>query len=58
MTNNKIYNKFSEEYDELFIKNIIQFQEKNKTSKDEDLKRNYAVFYPSFGMRKEEPCDF
>ena len=58
MTNNKIYNKFSEEYDELFIKNIIQFQEKNKTSKDEDSKRNYAVFYPSFGMRKEEPCDF
>ncbi|MDZ4757489.1 MAG: hypothetical protein SGJ10_05040 [Bacteroidota bacterium] len=50
------YNKFSQEYDKLFAENIVSFIKNIKAKKD--LKGNYRLFYPSFGVKENEKCDF
>jgi len=52
MEEHERYNKFSENYDESFKRNIEFFK------KAADHNRRYAVFYPSFGLTKHEGCDF
>ena len=54
--NNKVYNQFSDNYFKLFKDNIEAFQK-------EALFKNiynkiYVPFYPSFGIKKDENCDF
>lgn len=54
--NNLPYNQFSVKYNKLFLENIIQF----KKSLLVDIKENdyFVDFYPSFGITKNEKCDF
>lgn len=49
---NKIYNQLSYSYGKLFIQNIQQFSKHIKN------KNKYTVFYPTFGIRQAEQCDF
>jgi len=48
----KTYNSLSADYNDLFSQNILEF--KKLTAKN----RKYAVFYPSFGTRKNERVEF
>ncbi|MBM3436330.1 MAG: hypothetical protein FJY07_08975 [Bacteroidetes bacterium] len=50
--NEKIFNKLSEKYDSLFIENIETFRKAANPAGE------YSVFYPSFGIRRENKCDF
>ncbi len=52
----KNYNELSKEYDRLFQFNIQEFI----TSFNNQRKqvKTYNVFYPSFGVKKDEPCNF
>lgn len=47
-----IYNALSDDYDKLFNNNIEQFVEKANKN------REYAIFYPSFGIPKGAQSDF
>lgn len=47
----KVYNKLSDEYDFFYINGIRNFL-------DETNNNEYCLFYPSFGIKKEEKCDF
>ncbi len=58
MGDNLIYNHLSDSYNQLFAENIIQFQKNYNTLEGKKSKKNYAVFYPSFGIRKNEQCQF
>lgn len=58
MEDNLIYNQFEKNYNDLFIQNILNFQKLNTDNVGQDSKKNYAVFYPSFGIRKNEKCEF
>ncbi|MGZ5190915.1 MAG: hypothetical protein ACXWCZ_07820 [Flavisolibacter sp.] len=50
------YNLFSKEYNDLFAQNILEFQKKYT---DENTRaKKFVTFYPSFGIKKNEPCDF
>src|SRR5262249_40678804 len=46
-------NSFSDNYDELFLKNLQEFANNIGNIKD-----NYVTFYPMFGVKKGEPVDF
>lgn len=49
--NTKYYNRFSQEYDLLFIKNITEFQKKKIES---GITEEYYInFYPSFGIKED-----
>jgi len=50
--NEEIFNKLSEKYDSLFIENIEAFKKAANSAGE------YCVFYPSFGIRNNEKCDF
>ncbi len=50
------YNELSQEYDKLFLNNIHDFI--NNSIKEENISVDYNMFYPSFGVKKDEPCDF
>ncbi len=50
---NRIYNQLSESYNELFFLLLNHFVSNCNTYDSE-----YAVFYPSFGVKEREPCDF
>lgn len=52
----KVYNQFSEEHNKVFLQNILQFQE--NLVKDEYSDSYYTNFYPSFGIKPNEKCDF
>ncbi len=52
----EIYNQFSKEYNDLFLQNIHKFFDKCKKGNIED--NEYALFYPSFGVKKNETCEF
>lgn len=52
---NTIYNQLSDGYGKLFIKNINHFCEQAKRN---SYDKKYTVFYPSFGVTENEPCDF
>jgi hypothetical protein len=49
-----IYNKFSEEYDQLFYNQIIDF----KTKLFQKYETQFVDFYPSFGIKPGQRCDF
>ena len=51
-----IYNEFSIEYNDLFVNGIKEFVENYKKIRSDN--RDYTCFYPSFGVKKNEPCDF
>jgi hypothetical protein len=51
-----IYNKFSEDYDKLFFENVVKF--KNDITNYVSGNKEYATFYPSFGIKEKENCDF
>lgn len=52
----KLYNKFSDKYDDLFLQNILHFQE---TLKAANYPINeFACFYPSFGIKPGERVEF
>ena len=51
----KNYNKFSAEYDSLYIKNLIEFQ--IKYSKN-NVDNYYVDFYPSFGISVDTKTEF
>jgi len=54
---NLIYNKFSDDYDSLYLENIRQFIERIKeVNKDDD--NEFIDFYPCFGVKKNEKSDF
>jgi hypothetical protein len=49
------YNKFSNAYDSLYIKNLIEFQiEYSKNNKD----KYFIDFYPSFGINNDRKTEF
>jgi hypothetical protein len=50
------YNELSQEYDKLFLNNIHDFI--NKSIKKENIDVEYNIFYPSFGVKNDERCDF
>lgn len=50
MNKEKIYNKLSKEYDDFYLNGINCFLKNNN--------EEYCLFYPSFGIKKEEDCDF
>jgi len=52
----KPYNQFSEEYNNLYFRNIIEFQKKFKEISSED--KSFVDFYPSFGIKENERTDF
>lgn len=52
----KIYNKLSNEYDALYLKNIENFIEKYNEITEENIE--FVDFYPSFGVKKGEKTDF
>jgi len=50
------YNKLSEDYDSLYIQNILEFQKRQLEINKED---NYYVdFYPSLGIKNSETTEF
>ena len=50
------YNKLSNDYDSLYIQNIIDFQKRKLEINNED---DYFVdFYPSLGIKANEKTDF
>jgi hypothetical protein len=51
-----IYNQFSKEYNELFGQNINEFYE--KCIYEGIIDNEFCTFYPSFGVKRNEPCDF
>jgi hypothetical protein len=52
----KIYNQLSDEYNELYFQNVSKFIDSIRENNPEP---NYFVnFYPSFGIKKNEPCEF
>jgi hypothetical protein len=51
---NPIYNKLSEKYDQLFTDQIIDFIQKFP----EKSETGYVNFYPSFGVKPGDKCDF
>lgn len=51
------YNEFSKEYNDLFEKNINEFI-KCIQSKKKYASETYCMFYPSFGIKREEKCTF
>ena len=51
---NPIYNKLSEKYDQLFTDQIIDFIQKSP----EKSETGYVNFYPSFGVKPGDKCDF
>ena len=51
-----VYNQFSSEYNELFIRSIQEFI---ATHREQKLEADYFnTFYPSFGIKPSEKCDF
>lgn len=52
MKENEIYNQFSVAYNVLFQESIQSFKEAVGSD------RKYAVFYPSFGIKPDEHCNF
>jgi len=50
------YNKLSEEYDKLYLDNIIRFQEQMIIANKKE--RHYVDFYPSFGVKKPDKVEF
>lgn len=52
--NAPIYNKLSPKYDQLFTNQIINFIQKSP----EKSETGYVNFYPSFGVKPGEKCDF
>lgn len=50
MRSKKIYNKLSDEYDNFYLKGVEEFVNHNNNK--------YCLFYPSFGTKEEEKCDF
>jgi hypothetical protein len=51
-----VYNQLSSDYDKLFLDNLNQFQK--GWLKDENPIKKFDFFYPSFGVKKNEKCDF
>jgi hypothetical protein len=51
-----LYNELSKSYDELFIRNINKYIINSENQENANV--DYNVFYPSFGVRKNEPCEF
>lgn len=50
MNMEKIYNKLSKDYDDFYLNGINYFLKNNN--------EKYCLFYPSFGIKKGEDCDF
>src|SRR5215831_848171 len=51
-----IYNKLSNEYDQLYMENIHSFKRVVGPTWSSDAW--FADFYPSFGIKQGEGCDF
>ncbi len=51
-----IYNQLSEDYNTLFLDNILKFKRKLEASTSGITE--YVDFYPSFGIKKDEKADF
>jgi hypothetical protein len=52
----EIYNKLSENYDSLYLENLIHFQK--EMLKVSSGTQGYVHFYPSFGIKNTEHADF
>lgn len=51
-----IYNQLLEDYNTLFLDNILKFKRKLEASTSGITE--YVDFYPSFGIKKDEKADF
>ncbi|MBK9045622.1 MAG: hypothetical protein IPL74_02585 [Bacteroidetes bacterium] len=51
-----LYNELSTSYDELFARNINEYISNSVNQENEDY--DYNVFYPSFGVKRSEQCEF
>ena len=56
MKTGKIYNQFSQEYNELYLRHIHDFQHRYLAESPKD--EYFVDFYPSFGIKRHEQCDF
>jgi len=56
MKKEEIYNQLSADYNHLYLQAIHDFQ--NKYASQNKSNKYYVNFYPSFGIRRNEPCDF
>ena len=55
MNKNQFYNRFSEDYHQLYLKHIHEFQKGMRLITSDDL--YYVNNYPSFGFKPDEVCD-
>lgn len=53
---NIFFNHFSDNYNHLYLENIIEFQNNYKAIYSSN--KGYCDFYPTFGVSKNKKCDF